>query len=309
MKLIIDAKNGTDYVATAWLIDSAGRIEATGEAVMRARDGFDPVEAGIYAKAQVQAFPSSEVGAVEWGSHAVTFFGAGDGKVLVHGGRMADGNGLRPVYGSIRLSKSVYDKLLWRLSTAAGASMQLEVRIGKKPSAWKFWDSTRPTPRDKVTVSDDDGIDVFDVMYPELAPYRHPNSAMAWMLYFQHERREDQERQRAASHTADAGAGDGPAADCSEAETCLSDIQQPGGRTKSNGDGVQAGSAVAGLAPLFVVDAPEGADKWGRISNGDLPVCKGDDAVGVTESQLSTHWAAGDGGSGASPAVEMSTNY
>lgn len=37
MKLIIDAKNGTDYVATAWLIDSAGRIEATGEAVMRAR--------------------------------------------------------------------------------------------------------------------------------------------------------------------------------------------------------------------------------------------------------------------------------
>lgn len=68
MKLIIDAKNGTDYVATAWLIDSAGRIEATGEAVMRARDSFDPVEAGIYAKAQVQAFPTQPHRLLSWGT-------------------------------------------------------------------------------------------------------------------------------------------------------------------------------------------------------------------------------------------------
>jgi hypothetical protein len=108
-------------------------------------------------------------------------------------------------------------------------------------------------------------VDLFDVLVPELAPFRHPNSAHAWWLYFdaREERREAMSRQHAT--------------ECADASTTLTWADGAGGTPDAGG--ASAGASAAALAPLFVVSPPPGVDAQGRVldqdSGDDLPTNAG----------------------------------
>lgn len=204
MRLIIEASDGADYVADARLTDdrgAGGRTLAEGQASIAARRSFSAVATGVYRFARLREFPAEPAVQTEFGRHGLLFdpvsTAAGGEPLLVHGGDFGAPGQRRAASGSVRLEAPLLSVVVARVQqmgvTAARAGLVLELRIGERPPFWKFWAQPART-RAVVVDDDDDAVDFFDVLVPELAPYRHPNSAMAWTLYFDHERRVDDDR-------------------------------------------------------------------------------------------------------------------
>ncbi len=261
-RLVIDATNGIAFRAKAWLESNDGtqRISSEGSAVLNCRAGFSPVEAGNYGFVQTQAFPKTSAVRDEFGAQGLVFKQSrNSAPVLVHGGALTEhhSGSLKPVSGSIRLST---DLLAAVLLAARKGSLTLVVRVGAKSSAWKFW--AQPAQQD--VVADDDGVDFFDWICPELAPFRHPNSAMAWFLYFEHQEEVEQERAQSQSQAQ------------LQADADAYTQTQPYAPDNSN-----AGYPDDGSSALFQVNAMDGVDSQGRILAGnvdDSPACRIDNS-------------------------------
>lgn len=198
LHLMIEAGNGHAYQADARLEDASGQVLARGMAVLAARTGFNPVPAGQYLLEDVKDFPASAETRREWGSRGLMFKPnnhRNSEAVLLHGGEMKYQGCLRAVYGSVRVDAQLLQALLQRLLRVDRPMLLLTVRIGEKPSAWRFWE--QPS-RDSLIERDDDGLDTFNAYWPEVARHRSPNSALSWASYFEDQEEQDEPGQASA---------------------------------------------------------------------------------------------------------------
>ncbi|MEK8033464.1 hypothetical protein AACH06_21805 [Ideonella sp. DXS29W] len=285
MRLIIDAKDGVSYLADAALIDDARAGAPSlceGLASIAARPSFSEVASGTYRFARLREFPVDPAVQREFGPHGLLFDpvaeAAGGEPLLVHGGDVGMPGQRRAALGSVRLEPGLLRALVAQVQrlglSAARAQLLLELRVGEKPPAWKFW--ARPSTTRQIVEQDDDDVDFFDAVVPSLAPYRHPNSAHAWMLYFDHQQREADRAQRDAgrSHANhddhDDSDDDHPVQLAMPEAPCAGDGPQGpvASIVPAAGDvGGLAGPApfVSTVAPLFQFSPPPGVDAQGRV--------------------------------------------
>lgn len=266
--LVIDAKDGVAYQASAVLHDAHGEPVAEGWATLAPRGGLPSVRAGRYRLRNVHQLPPSGQVRHEWGTHGFIFepMNRPDGEpLLLHGGDMRTGSHPRAVHGSVRVDGEIVDALLDSLKTESElAEILLTVRIGDAPRPWQFW--RRPAAASRVP---DQGLDVWDVLYPEVAPFRHPNSATAWLLYFRHE---DSAHTKIVSGQGGDYAGGG-ASGAWDGETVAEARTAP--ETPTRGGTSHVPGIAAAAAPLFTVPHQEGIDRFGRVvhasSSEELP--------------------------------------
>lgn len=289
LHLMIEAKNGHEYQAAARLEDASGGALATGVAVLAAREGYIPVAAGQYLLADVREFPSSDPTRHEWGRFGLMFKANNhrhSEAVILHGGEMRHQGRSRAVYGSIRVDDGLLQALLQQVQRPGRPMLLLTVRVSQKPSAWRFWDQP---DRDTRVNLDDDGVDVFDDYWPELRPYRNPNSALAWASYF-----EEQGEPRETEETQDSR------------DSQDSQRTQPDRRDEPL-------DAIAPLAPLFAVSPPSGVDSFGRITDAELssaPPSTECSAPGAADStSLADGGMAADTSMCADTSTESTTSY
>lgn len=266
MKLVINAKDGIGYQGSAILRDEHGQLVAEGRATLAPRGGLASVQAGLYKLSGVHQLPRSVQVRHEWGTHGFIFESVdrpGGEPLLIHGGEMYAGSHPRAVHGSVRVDETVFGAFLDALSgSPAPAKVRLTVQIGSAPRAWQLW--RRPAEASRVP---DQGLDVWDVLYPELAPFRHPNSATAWLLYFRHAH---ESSPCIVSGKGGDYAGGGASGTWGDEPTVSGPSQAD--RHEREGRSYAPGIGAAATAPLFTVLPQEGIDRFGRVEHASGPV-------------------------------------
>ena len=267
MKLFINAKDGIAYQASAILRDEHGQLVAEGVATLAPRGGLASAQPGLYKLSAVHALPRSGQVRHEWGTHGFIFecVDRPEGEpLLIHGGDMYAGSQPRAVHGSgVRVDKTVFGALLDGLNRLPQpAKVRLSVQIGSAPRPWQLW--RRPSATSRVP---DQGLDVWDVLYPEQAPFRHPNSATAWLHYFRH------------AHESSPGIVSGKGGDYAGggASGTWGDETIAAGPSRDerhDRDGRSHAPSIAGAAtaPLFTISPQEGIDRFGRVEHANAPV-------------------------------------
>jgi hypothetical protein len=328
-RLIITARYGAEFLADAQLIDDSGRVRAQGHATLASRKDADAVTEGDYTCTEVRKFPIGTGVQKEFGQKGVLFHPRRAGRfapIMVHGGTFLSSKGApRAVSGSIRLDETVMRELVACVESYHAHELgllTLEVRILARPSRLAFWNQ----PQSSTQVYVDDGIDVFDVLYPELAPFRHPNSGLAWLMYFNHQEQEARAREEREQAHRDARyreevTREAQAAQAAQDAQYLQSIQDapsnrvvaddqyaPGVGGQSSGSGVSdtyeepapvrfEEPCVPPAKPLFEVGSLPGVDRYGRVVDAeDAPVSTPQQTYS-TEDGASSGESSGNGSS------------
>lgn len=262
MKLVINAKDGIAYQASAILRDGDGQLVAEGRATLAPRGGLASVRPGLYKLCGVHELPRSRQVRHEWGTHGFIFESVDRSvgePLLIHGGDMYTGSYPRAVHGSVRVDETVFDALLDALNApSAQAQVRLSVQIGDAPRPWQIW--RRPSATTRVP---DQGLDMWDVVYPELARFRHPNSATAWLLYFRHA---DADHPKSVSGRGGDYAGGGASGAWSSEPVADA---RPAPETVTQEAMAHAPGIAVAAAPLFTISPEEGIDHFGRVEHSN----------------------------------------
>lgn len=251
-RLIIDAANGAEYLAKARLETDGGRVLAQGSAVLASRQAFNLVRQGEYTFARVRPFPQDDSVQKEFGPHGLLFDAAdpvANEPLLVHGGDFEQAGRPKAACGSIRIDARLLAAIVKHVQgmgvSSARARLVLDVRVGSKPSALKFW--AQPRREEQVFIDDDYDIDFFDVL--------------DWVR--EHERREDQERRDHERREQDRREDERHERERAEAVAC----ERAQGRVSDDDrkPAEQECSTNPDAGPLFKVSAPPGVDSQGRV--------------------------------------------
>ena len=255
-RLIIDAANGAEYLAKARLETDGGRVLAQGSAVLASRQAFNLVRQGEYTFARVRPFPQDDSVQKEFGPHGLLFDAAdpvANEPLLVHGGDFEQAGRPKAACGSIRIDARLLAAIVKHVQgmgvSSARARLVLDVRVGSKPSALKFW--AQPRREEQVFIDDDYDIDFFDVL--------------DWVR--EHERRENQERRDHERREQDRREDERHERERAEAVAC----ERAQGRVSDDDrkPAEQECSTNPDAGPLFKVSAPPGVDSQGRVLEAD----------------------------------------